>query len=410
MKKIIVPAAAACIICLFYITSPHSHYSDVFSPGNPVYKNNYPVVLLHGFFGWDRDELLGFKYWGGFSDIQEYLRQNTHKTYTAAVGPFSSNWDRACELYAYIKGGTVDYGKAHSEKFGHKRFGKTFPGIYPQWGETDPETGQTHKIHIIAHSMGGQTMRVLIHLLEHGAPEELAVTDPDDLSPLFTGGKSWVCGAVSVSAPHDGTVISTIEDNLMIEMLLRALPAAAAFSNGLLFDFKLDQWGLKQKPDEPLPNYIRRILGNHTWMETEDTAFWDFSPEGARALNKWVKPSDNVYYFSFANECTFQEPRTGYHIPKAHMDPRYILISIAIGSADDEQWRKNDGIVSTVSMKGPQAGSSDEIVSFDGIPRKGVWNYMGLIENTDHAAIIGHGSFPAQQFYYDIVRMLKTLE
>jgi hypothetical protein len=28
---------------------------------------------------------------------------------TPTIGPISSNWDRACELYAYLKGGIVDY-------------------------------------------------------------------------------------------------------------------------------------------------------------------------------------------------------------------------------------------------------------------------------------------------------------
>ncbi len=30
-------------------------------------------MLVHGFIGWGRDELFGFKYWGGFGDVQEVL-------------------------------------------------------------------------------------------------------------------------------------------------------------------------------------------------------------------------------------------------------------------------------------------------------------------------------------------------
>ncbi|HRR89761.1 MAG TPA: lipase, partial [Eubacteriales bacterium] len=81
-------------------------------------KNDYPVVLVHGFAGWGRDEVLGYKYWGGFTDLEKLMTNAGQKTYSAAVGPFSSNWDRACELYAYIMGGTVDYGAAHSAKEG----------------------------------------------------------------------------------------------------------------------------------------------------------------------------------------------------------------------------------------------------------------------------------------------------
>src|SRR5210317_632181 len=32
--------------------------------------NRYPIVLLHGFTGWGRDEMAGFKYWGGITDLQ----------------------------------------------------------------------------------------------------------------------------------------------------------------------------------------------------------------------------------------------------------------------------------------------------------------------------------------------------
>ncbi|HBI04693.1 MAG TPA: lipase, partial [Paenibacillaceae bacterium] len=112
--------------------------------------NEDPIVLVAGFTGWGRDEFGGFLYWGGTSDIQEELKQQGYPTFTAGIGPYSSNWDRACELFAIIKGGTVDYGEVHSKRFGHARYGRTFPGLYPQWSKEN-------KIHIIGHSMGGQT-------------------------------------------------------------------------------------------------------------------------------------------------------------------------------------------------------------------------------------------------------------
>ena len=120
--------------------------------------NKYPIVLVHGFMGFGRDELLGYKYWGGIVDIQESLRNQGYKTYTATVGPVSSNWDRACELYAYLVGGTVDYGAAHAKKYGHERYGRTFEGIYK-------DVSDANKIHLIGHSMGGQTVRTLTQLL-----------------------------------------------------------------------------------------------------------------------------------------------------------------------------------------------------------------------------------------------------
>lgn len=166
--------------------------------------NDYPLVLVHGFMGWGRDELLGFKYWGGFGDLQETLNRAGYRTYTGVVGPFASNWDRACELYAYIKGGMVDYGQAHAAAHGHARHGRTFPGLYPEWGALDDQ-GRIRKIHLIGHSQGGQTVRVLTALLQRGSPAEIAAANP---SPLFQGGKSWIHSVATLATPHDGTSLA----------------------------------------------------------------------------------------------------------------------------------------------------------------------------------------------------------
>src|SRR5882762_6112625 len=75
--------------------------------------NTYPTVLVHGMCGWGRDEIFGqrFRYWGGpKGDVQEYLKSKGYETFTGSMGPLSSNWDRACELFYFLKGGVVDYG------------------------------------------------------------------------------------------------------------------------------------------------------------------------------------------------------------------------------------------------------------------------------------------------------------
>ena len=111
--------------------------------------------------GWGPDEMAGYKYWGGKNDITNYLKEQGFEVYTASVGPVSSNWDRAVELFYQIKGGQVDYGQDHAKTFGliQKPEAKNFPGLYPEWDKN-------HPIHIIGHSMGGQTGRMLQYLLE----------------------------------------------------------------------------------------------------------------------------------------------------------------------------------------------------------------------------------------------------
>ena len=85
--------------------------------------NNHPVIFVHGFAGFGRTEMLGYKYWGGLTDLEVQLRSRyaDQIVKTAVVGPFSSNWDRAVELYYQIKGGCVDYGMLHANTHGHLR-------------------------------------------------------------------------------------------------------------------------------------------------------------------------------------------------------------------------------------------------------------------------------------------------
>ena len=76
-------------------------------------QNDYPIVLVHGFFGWGNDEMGSYRYWGGHKDIQKILQDNGYKVFNVSVGPISSNWDRAVEVYYQLKGGQVDYGYGH---------------------------------------------------------------------------------------------------------------------------------------------------------------------------------------------------------------------------------------------------------------------------------------------------------
>ena len=54
-------------------------------------KNDYPIVLIHGFLGWGPDEMGGYKYWGGKDDIADLLRQEGHTVFEVSVGPVYNN-------------------------------------------------------------------------------------------------------------------------------------------------------------------------------------------------------------------------------------------------------------------------------------------------------------------------------
>ena len=66
-------------------------------------QNEYPIVLVHGFMGWGPKEMGSYSYWGGKYDLIKDLEEKGHTLYISNVGPVSSNWDRAVELYYQIK-------------------------------------------------------------------------------------------------------------------------------------------------------------------------------------------------------------------------------------------------------------------------------------------------------------------
>jgi len=379
--------------------------------------NDDPLVLVHGFIGWGRDELLGFKYWGGFGDVQQTLTDHGYRTYTGVVGPFSSNWDRACELYAQIKGGTVDYGQAHSDAYGHARYGRTFPGLYPDWGTPDAR-GRPRKIHLIGHSQGGQTIRVLTALLEQGDPAELAATPLAERSPLFGGGKVWVRSVTTLATPHDGTSLATGIDRLL-PFARNALLGIAALTgiepDRLPYDAKLDHWGLRRAPDESFMAYLRRVERSPIWR-SPDISAWDLSPDGARELNRRFPARPAVYYFSWGAAATTPIWPLGHQVPLPTLQPQLWGTALFIGAYTrdlpgqvviDARWWQNDGVVNTRSMAGPTLDSPDRIVAGAGPPQPGVWNHQGTLAGWDHLDLVGIGTTRDINGWY--LRLAKSL-
>lgn len=388
-------------------------------------NNNYPIVMVHGLFGWGNDELSGINYWGGENSLKDLLTKNGYKVFTPTIGSISSNWDRACELYAYLKGGTVDYGKEHSKNEGHSRYGRTYPGVYPELGTLG--ANGLRKIHLIGHSMGGETIRVLAQLLENGDADEIKYNDTD-ISQLFSGNHHWIASITTIGTPHDGSQEDEKQNNL--EPFFHQLFAAMASSGGVIdstnpcFDFRMDQWGLKKQPNESFDSYTHRVFSSNIWKETKDLSIWDLSLEGAKELNSWVKAQNDIYYFSIACVDTHQDLLTKHQIPNLNINPLLIKSSIFIGRYTnctegkvqvDSSWWRNDGIVSVRSAIAPHEGSTDKIVNSDSssLPKKGVWNYMGEINDVDHIEVVSQHNPIYQKYlqnrFIDLAKMLNEL-
>lgn len=380
--------------------------------------NTDVIVLVHGFFGWGPTELLGFNYWGGVNSIQKELQAAGHDVRIGVCGPVSSNWDRAAELYAYIKGGTVDYGEVHAKKFGHKRYGRTFPGIYPEWGSLRTD-GSVRKIHLVGHSMGGQTIRMLLHFLADGDATERQQAGSD---VLFQGGMaSWVHSLTTVNAPHDGatsvgSAIGPFVSSVAWPFFKGICAINGVFGDDTVYDFKLDQFGLERRSGEGFLSYAGRIENASVWApDFKDFSAYDLSLAGAREMNAIAQAQPNVYYFSYA---TIDTEKTYNPLSKCQV-PQFLMweflkpMAYLMGcNGDDASWWASDGVVNTISQNGPKAGSNDIIVPWAGDKqtlKPGVWNYMGARDGVDHLENVGMGVQKVEDYYKGIVSVVAGL-
>lgn len=385
----------------------------------------YPYVFVHGLMGWGRDEGINsdLPYWGATScNLVDNINSEGYECYAASVGPISSNWDRACELYAQMTGSTVDYGAAHAKLHGHARYGRTYDEpMFEGWGQKD-ENGLINKVNLIGHSFGGNTVRLLLGLLEEGAPEEVQ-TSGADVSPLFLGGKGdWVNTLITVCSPNNGSTLAYIITELrLIELVLMVGYSWAGFFgrspiNGY-FDFHLEQFGLTNIPgekfsDEDPIHAIAKLMSTKT-----DNVAYDLSPDGTKALNDRIGVTDKTYYFSYPFQTTKAVPKLGTQVGIPSTLAILVPFAALMGAYStntvtdyqiDKTWLENDGLVNVVSAKYP---FDDPHVDYnpDNI-RKGVWNVMPL-STGDHGNAIGIGVSEEQtmEFYNGMIQMVEAL-
>ncbi|MFH1853354.1 MAG: lipase [Candidatus Neomarinimicrobiota bacterium] len=381
--------------------------------------NTCPIILVHGLLGWGRDEMGGYRYWGGGEDLEKYLREQGFQVFTASISPVASNWDRAVELYYCIKGGQVDYGQSHADQFGiiQKPAGKVYPGLYPEWNAE-------HPVHLIGHSMGGQTVRMLQFLLINDFYLDSGYSVPEESFLLGQSHSGWIKSITTFSTPHNGTTLTNIITKTM--PFLQDIIAVAAVTGSGFYDFDLQQWGFDREKGEPWISYFQRMREHPAWG-TKNISAWDLSLDGARDLNTGLIADQDIYYFSYATTSTRRDSARNRYVPDRDMSLTYqanarLLGSLQLfwsdGSATDSTWFENDGMVNTVSMRGPTTGLNgpDPIAVYNPseslIP--GQWYFMGKLD-FDHKQLVGHGLLgprkwdQARAIFLEQCRLLWTL-
>lgn len=385
-----------------------------------VEDKSTPIVLVHGLAGWGKGEFLGLNYWGGTFDIAADLRSQGYTVFTVSVGPISSSWDRASEVYAQIKGGCVDYGEAHSAHAGHQRTdaAKCYTGFYPQWNAA-------HPVNIIAHSMGGQTSRMLVALLERGSSADAQGEN------LFTGGRAgWVKNLMTIATPNTGSpaadqIVSAVP---MFKDMIWSLGALAGSSEkNLIYDFDLGQWGMRRRAGESLEAYNKRVFdpASPVW-KSDDQAAYTLSVEGANRENQWVGRSPHTRYFSWAASDSYAGALSGWHYPNPAMFPLLMTtaypylppLSQGLGNltgrspqgtfAYTPAWWENDGLVPVYLQHAPLGQTS---VAYTGqATQPGEWYRLGKLNGYDHLDVVGLFTLNEfRDFYRDQAAFLSRL-
>ena len=353
---------------------------DWFTKKKPGVPTTYPYVFVHGLNGFGDDtDSPAVSYWGGTAGtLLPVLREQGTMCFAPSGNPMGSAWDRACELYASIAGGLVDYGAAHSAAHNHDRFGKDFGEPLFDWGTVDAN-GNLRKVNLIAHSFGGATARLMCALLLGGAPAEVTAAG-ENCSPLLTGGKGdWVFSVTCLAAPHNGTSLLTILDvNPAISSLASFLGSAGM--DGILSKLGFTWGGMG----------IGEVLRA---AKTADTAYYDLSLTGAKEVNALTRNlCPETYLFSYPVDGTVNGK------PNDDMTMLYRPLGLLMGSFTspengiDDAWKPNDCLVNTISATYPFEEPSQTVTDPAALKPEGLkaatWYVMPTLRG-DHGSVIG---------------------
>ncbi len=385
------------------------------------FVSDYPYVFVHGMGGWAPTNSF-YKmspYWGGGlglsdTDLISILNEQGVEAYAPAVGPLNSAWDRACELYAQLVGGTVDYGEAHSKAHNHDRYGFTYePVMGEKWNLKD-------KINLVGHSFGGATVRLFTSLLAYGNEAEIEATG-DDTSDLFKGGHDGaVHSCITLSAPHNGTQVANIlydvEWPFYLICLVYNLIGATIGNDFMVFSLQMGHFGLTPKQGENRAKFDINKAQNY--FSAQDNCYYDMTLRGAKELNSTIKLAENTYYYSYSSAVTKEGLGKKQQIINT-VTPIFYISSAMMMAAEGKtydgvkmegDWARHDGIVPLASAKYPLCDeatvlSYEESIAGGKTIEKGRWYYMETLEGTDHFDFCGTRDYPTsfEDFYFSMI-------
>ena len=314
-----------------------------------------PIVLVHGIFGFGKGKLGGLSYFAGAEKKDE-------RVLVPDLGSLTSIYDRARELFYYLKGGQVDYGEEHSKACGHTQFGRVYEkGHYPEWDED-------HPIHFVGHSAGGQVVRVLQQMLADKSFKG------HDTSP------NWVLSITSLSGAFNGTTRAYLdgiqpEDGKSLKpvCLLQLCRVGVILYDWFdipwlknYYNFGFDHYNMSWRK-MGIWGLVNCLMGKSGPFASGDWILPDLTIQGSTRLNSHIQTYPDTYYFSYATKRTRKV--MGVTVPSGLLGIhpllfiRVLQMSVWRHPPDvpppykgyrDEEWWDNDGALNTISMTHPR--------------------------------------------------------
>ncbi|MCR4951908.1 MAG: hypothetical protein K6A40_11355 [Solobacterium sp.] len=136
----------------------------------------------------------------------------------------------------------------------------------------------------------------------------------------------------------------------------------------------------------------------------------------ARLLNERMGTLPDVYYYSVP--CSYTKKSGDNYIPKKGMEPFFVMRSYQIGQYTGmtkggteigQEWKQNDGRVSTISETAPFGAPSTKLDRNH--LRPGIWNVYPVYPG-DHMSLQGgllHKK-NIRPFYLDLLAMIRSAE
>lgn len=375
----------------------------------PLGLKSRKIIFVHGIFGWGENEL-PFSYWG---DALAQFRPR-FEPHEVKCGPVSSFHDRACELFAQIKGGDFIYAKAPD---GAKR------SVVPRGerkhvaGPLLPDWSADNAVILVGHSAGAHTCLALQRLLR------------DDFFGVGSNA-DWVEAVICISGVLNGSTLTYLFGCNPVTGVLSGDPKR-------LTQAAVEIASLEPRlPLDRIDPWLEQWNGHHEdFVKGKDNLAYDLTLVGCQAANAAFSTNPSTYYLSLVTSMPPGLPNLpGLPIRQLADGINVLLEGSAIYQAAVvnfappllplanwdtvpdlriEAWRENDGAVSEISQHLPFTHHSEPLGAgrFSDNPpmQKGKWYFQSVKDfigtRFDHldpafGAILKEGVGPAQRELY----------